>query len=90
MRRNKDLLESQLSSKLKKIAYQKAELERLEQMAISDMLKENKEYQILAGANLDQAIKLLVTALQSAVGMGHEIELVGDLAESDSNDLDAI
>ena len=59
-------------------------------MVISDILKENKEYQILAGANLDQAIKSPVTALQSAAGTGHETESVRDLAESDGNDLDAI
>ena len=88
VRRNKDLLESQLSSKLKKIASQKAELERLEQTAISDMLKEDKEYQILAGANLDQAMESPVTALQSAAGTERETESDGDLAESESNDLD--
>ena len=89
VRRNKDLLESQLSSKLKKIAYQKAELERLEQIAISDMLKEDKEYQILAGVNLDQAMESPVTALQSVAGTDRETESDGDLAESDGNDLDA-
>lgn len=53
MKRNKDLLESKLSSKLKKIAEQRVELERLEQVVISDMLKEDREYQIPTGETVN-------------------------------------
>ena len=88
-KRNKDLLESKLSSKLKKIADQRAELDHLEQMAISDMMKEDKEYQIFAGANLDQAIESPVSVLQGVAGTQRETESDGDPAGSDSNDLDA-
>ena len=41
VKRNKDLLESKLKSELKKLTDQKAELERLEQVAVGDMLKES-------------------------------------------------
>ena len=68
---------------MKKIAYEKAELERLEQMVISDMSKEDKGYQILAGAHLDQAIESPVTALQSISWTERETESDGNIAESD-------
>ena len=62
---NKDLLESQLNSKLKYIADQRAELDRLQRMAVEEMLDQDKEYQILAAANLDYAIQSPQTVLHS-------------------------
>ena len=64
-KRNKDLLESNLDSKLKTIERQRAELDRLQEMAVEDMLKENKEYQRLAGRNLQQAVECVETLQQS-------------------------
>ena len=54
--RNKDLLESRLMEQLKEITGRRAELDKLEQQAIKDMLKEDKEYQDFAGENLERAI----------------------------------
>jgi hypothetical protein len=66
LKRNKDLLESRLKSKLQNIADQRAELDRLEHLAVEEMIREDKEYQTLAGANLDEAIHSLDTTIQSA------------------------
>ena len=53
------------------------------------MLKEDKEYQMVAGANLGQAIESPVNTMQSVAGTERETESDGDLAGSDSNHLDA-
>lgn len=62
---NKDLLESQLTTKLKKISAQRAELDRQEHSAIVDMLKEDEEYRNFAGNTLAQTIELPDTARHS-------------------------
>lgn len=66
LKRNKDVLESKLKSKFQKIAEERAELDRLEQLAVEEMLREDREYQMLAGANLDEAIRSSDTAIPSA------------------------
>ena len=65
LKRNKDLLESRLSSKLKRISDQRIELDRLEHSIVDEMLKADKEYHLLAGSNLDEAIQSYDTAIQS-------------------------
>ena len=65
LKRNEVLLESKLNSKLRKIASRRAELDRLERMAIEEMQREDKEYQALAGTSLDQAIQSPDTVVQS-------------------------
>ena len=72
LKRNKDLLESKLSSKLRKIASQRAELDRLEHVAIVEMLKEDNEYKLLAGANLEEAIRSPDAVVQSNPPTGME------------------
>ena len=59
LKRNKDLLESRVNSKLKQISDQRLELDRLEQSAVDEMMKADQEYHLLAGSNLDQAISLM-------------------------------
>lgn len=54
--RNKDLLESKLKERMKSIASQRAELDRLEMQVVQEMLTEDKNYKDLAGANLEEAI----------------------------------
>jgi hypothetical protein len=66
LKRNKDLLESKLKLKLQRIADQRAELDRLEHLAVEEMIREDKDYQTLAGANLDEAIQSSDTIIQSA------------------------
>ncbi|KAI0191402.1 hypothetical protein EV127DRAFT_363792 [Xylaria flabelliformis] len=54
-KRNKHVLSSKLKETLKRIAAQRAELDRIEEMAISDMMREDGEYQAFAGRNLEEA-----------------------------------
>jgi hypothetical protein len=54
--RNKDVLGAKLEETRKRIATQRAELDQLEQVAITEMLREDSEYQVFAGANLERAI----------------------------------
>jgi len=54
--RNKDLLKSKLADQLIDIASRRAELDRLEREAIEETLKEDADYQALAGVNLQQAM----------------------------------
>lgn len=88
VKRNKDLLESQLAAKMQRIAAQRAELDCLEHAAIMDMLKEDHEYQRYAGAMLTQAIHAPETAVQSAVGTGQDPESDVDVVVFPSHDPD--
>lgn len=56
LERNKHLLDSQLKETLRKIAAQRTELDRAEEMAISEMMKKDGEYQAFAGKNLEEAV----------------------------------
>lgn len=67
LRRNKDLLESILKEKLREIDARRRELDSLECEAVEDMLKEDKEYQSLASANLKQSISAPKTIQHSNV-----------------------
>ncbi|KAK5011505.1 hypothetical protein LTR28_001222 [Elasticomyces elasticus] len=79
LKRNKDLLESRLAEKLRKIAAQRAELNHLEHAAVEDMLKEDREYQTLAGANLEQAIISPETIVQSVATTENETSSEADV-----------
>lgn len=70
--RNKDLLESELKRKLQDIDAQRRELDRLECKLVEDMLREDKEYQTLASANLEQAIAAATTSQQTASTSEHD------------------
>ncbi|KAK5019734.1 hypothetical protein BJ546DRAFT_1057918 [Cryomyces antarcticus] len=72
LKRNKDLLESRLAETVKKIAAQRAQLEQLERTAMEDMLREDKEYQTFAGANLEQTIISPETVVQSVATTENE------------------
>lgn len=80
--RNKDLLESRLANKLTEIALERAELDRIEQKAIQDMLNEDRDYQALAGFNLEQAIDMPETALCSLAPSEHEMTSNSELEVS--------
>lgn len=68
LERNKHILSSKLAETLKRIAAQRTELYRLEEAAITEMVKEDGEYQVFAGMNLEQAIvSSEATALTAAV-----------------------
>jgi chromosome segregation ATPase len=52
LERNKHVLSQKFAETRKRIADQRVELDRLENMAIADMVKEDGEYQEFAGKNL--------------------------------------
>jgi len=85
LKRNKDLLESKLAAKLKEIAARRAELEQLESVAVEDMLKKDKDYQVFAGANLSRAITSPEAVVQSAVETENE---TGSEADTDALSFD--
>lgn len=89
IKRNKDLLESQLAVKMRRMAAQRMELDRLEQSIIVDMLKEDHEYQQYAGTILTQAIDFPETAVQSAAGSEQDPESDVDVVGTQPGDLDA-
>lgn len=70
--RNKDLLESMLQEKLQEIDARRRELDSLECKAVEDMLREDKEYQTLASANLEQAIGAPETTQQRSSTSEHD------------------
>ncbi|KAI1306596.1 hypothetical protein F5Y03DRAFT_353907 [Xylaria venustula] len=55
LERNKHLLTSKLQETLKRIAAQRAELDRMEEIALADMMREDGEYQEFAGRSLEVA-----------------------------------
>jgi hypothetical protein len=75
----KDLLKSKVSSQLRDIATERAWLDNLEQLAVQEMLLEVKEYQELAGANLDQAINSPDTVIHSEAPTEMEARSEADL-----------
>ncbi|KAK4964211.1 hypothetical protein LTR66_012418 [Elasticomyces elasticus] len=80
LKQNKDLLESRLADELGKIAAQRAELNHLEHAAVEDMLKEDREYRTLAGANLKQAIISPETTVRSAATTENETGSEADVS----------
>lgn len=57
LERNKHVLISRLEDTLRRIAMQRAELDRLEEVAVAEMVKEDGEYQAFTGTNLEQDIE---------------------------------
>ena len=70
--RNKDLLESVLKEKLQEIDARRRELDSLECKAVEDMLREDRDYQTLASANLEQAIGAPETIQHSGSTSEHD------------------
>ncbi|KAI2625546.1 hypothetical protein GGS21DRAFT_531300 [Xylaria nigripes] len=54
LERNKHVLGSKLAESLRRIAAQRAELDRIEAMAIADTIREDEEYLAFAGKNLEE------------------------------------
>ena len=87
LKRNKDLLESKVTLKLQSIAAQRAQLDHLEQTAVDEMMIEDKEYQVLAGANFDQAINSPDTVRQSEAPTEVEVSSEADFEADLETDL---
>ena len=77
--RNKDLLESILTEKLQEINARRVELDSLKRKAVEEIVREDKEYQTHAGANLEQAISKPETIQYSASTSEHEISSEADV-----------
>lgn len=58
MENRKNMLEARLAKVLQDVADKRAELDRMEAEAIADMQRKDKEYQLFAGANLQESIWL--------------------------------
>lgn len=96
LERNKHVLASQLGETMKRIAAQRAELDRLEAAAVAGMMKEDGEYQLFAGMNLETAMKLSESTAQASTvrendaGSGSEENDAGsgmeDIDGADVND----
>lgn len=56
MENRKNMLEARLAKVLQEVAHKRAELDRLEADAIVDMQRKDKEYQLFAGAHLEDSI----------------------------------
>lgn len=61
LERSKHILNSKREKRQQEIAMQRAELDKLERMLAVDMVREDSDYQALAGANLEQAISMADT-----------------------------
>lgn len=82
LERNKHILRSKLEDTLKRIAAQRAELDRLEEAAVTEMVKEDSEYQGFAGTNLEQAIESSDADLLTAAAL--EEETCSEMNDTDS------
>jgi hypothetical protein len=78
LERNKHILHSKLEETLRDIASRRAELDRLEEMSISEMIKEDEAYQVFAGTNLEEAIVSF-----EAIASTTEIETNSGLEDND-------
>ena len=77
--RNEDFLESMLTEKLQEIDSRKRELDNLERKAVKRMLREDKAYQTLTSANLEQALMALDTIQSSASASEHDSSSEADV-----------
>lgn len=84
--RNKDLLESRLAEQLKDIACRRAELDQLEREAVEELIREDKDYQDLAGANLEETIVTPKNTVPSLMVSQNETGSEADDADSESFD----
>lgn len=78
LKRNKDLLESKFAHELQKIAAQRSALDHAEAEAVQEMLRQDCQYQELAGFNLEQSIRV-PEEVESGAPTEHEAESDIDL-----------
>ncbi|KAH7118178.1 hypothetical protein B0J13DRAFT_569668 [Dactylonectria estremocensis] len=79
LRRDIELVIEELERNKHRTADQRAELDRIEEEAIAEMVKEGGEYQVFAGSNLEQAIMSL-----DAIAVTMENEISSDVDDIDS------
>ncbi|RYN61653.1 hypothetical protein AA0117_g12938 [Alternaria alternata] len=74
-------LELKLTGMEKRLEAQRADLERQKLEAIENAFKEDRIYILSAGANLERALTLPVTAMYNRAAMEHEPALEADIEE---------
>jgi hypothetical protein len=79
--RNKDLLESTVKEKLQEIEARRCELDSLECSVVEDMLREDKEYEALASANLEHALSAPDAIQRSAPASEYDTSSEGVVEE---------
>ncbi|KAJ8121923.1 hypothetical protein ONZ43_g1749 [Nemania bipapillata] len=82
LERNKHVLGSKLRETLKRVAAQRAELDRIEEMAIADMMREDGEYQAFAGKNLE--VGALASEVPALVAAAKEDENSSNMDDVDT------
>jgi hypothetical protein len=65
LERNKDLLESKLADTRKEFAARRAKLQLLERQAVENTIKEDKDFAIFIGTNLEEALNAPATVVHS-------------------------
>jgi hypothetical protein len=81
LERNKHVLGIKLEETLKGIAFQRSELDRIEKACIAEMLKEDADYQMFAGMNLEQAV---ISSEALATGAAMKDDTGSELGDTDS------
>ncbi|KAF2965964.1 hypothetical protein GQX73_g7574 [Xylaria multiplex] len=84
---NKHVLSSKLTETLKRIAAQRAELDRAEEAAIADMMREDGEYQAFAGKNLEEVA--VFSEVHTLVGSSRKDETSSNADDADTMDYDS-
>ncbi|KAI0538482.1 hypothetical protein GGR58DRAFT_526058 [Xylaria digitata] len=84
---NKHVLSSKLTETLKRIAAQRAELDRAEEAAITDMMREDGEYQAFAGKNLEEIA--VFSEVHTLVGSSRKDETSSNADDADTMDYDS-
>ncbi|GAP86305.1 putative ubiquinol-cytochrome-c reductase cytochrome [Rosellinia necatrix] len=81
LERNKHVLSSKLKETLRRLAAQRAELDRVEEAAILNMMREDGEYQASAGKNLEEVVTF--SEVTFPVAAAKEDETSSDTDETD-------
>jgi hypothetical protein len=84
LERNKHVLGLKLEETLKEITIQRAELDRMEKASIAEMLKEDADYQMFAGINLEQAIVCSEVLIPVAAAAATKNDTGSELGDTDS------
>ncbi|KAK9441500.1 ubiquinol-cytochrome-c reductase cytochrome c1 [Metarhizium brunneum] len=82
LERNKHLLQVRFGEELRNIADQRAQLDSAERSVIAEILKEDSEYQILAGKHVEEAIAPSEVSFSTAINAVEEKGAIDDDTDS--------
>ena len=93
LHRNKHFLRTRLGDTLRAIMVQREELKRLEDEAIAEMVREDRDYQMLAGRSIGEALASSEASFSTAVDTPKEfvngVDDIDDI-DGDGNDVDQL